>query len=308
MDMLRQKTENLINICRREAERTRVVVTGHDNPDADSVISAVMMKRLLAAGGVPSVIAFPTPPDNVTLRDMKTLCVWNDAFVRPFADGEVLLLVDHHKTFYKNEVLGCVDHHTTPPEPDFEFCYVAKASSCGKMIYDMMCACGVATELDERLALYSVYLDTQSCKSSKFKKWDAEWIAACIEKYGLDAGELEKMGYCLNSPDEPADVVAMYAYKRYEFGGAVCASTAIQIDVADGAWDGVIAQALRYLSDVTLREGYRAWAFVVNKPEISRSDIYWIYPDGRVERLELDRLASRSRDVIPVVSTIYLNE
>lgn len=302
MNALKIKTQKLIAHCQEYAARGRIVITGHDNPDADSVISAVMMKRLMDRCGVCCAVKFPTAPDNVTLRDVRALGIWDDAFVCSFDADDVLLLVDHHKTFYKNSVLACVDHHTTPPLPDCECAIVLKASSCGKMIYDMMVELDIADAHDERLALYSVYLDTQSCRSSKFNKADLPWVEECIAKYGIDPDEIERMGFCLNSPDEPIDVIAMYAYKRYEFQ-RVSASTAIQIDENDGRWEDIIPLAVGALLQKVKREGYAAWAFVVNKPQLSLSDIYWIYGE-RVEKLELDRLASRSRDVIPVVKVL----
>ena len=303
-ELLRRKTLELVSLCKKAAaEGLNVVITGHDFPDADSIISAYMMQDLLCRLGVSSCIKLPTPPDNVTLRDVKTLGVWNDEYLKPFDDCDALLLVDHHNTYYKNRVVACVDHHTTPPAPTCECALVVAASSCGKVIYDMMRACGIAQDRDERLALYSVYLDTQSCRSTKFNKADTPWVEECLEKYGIDRDLIERMGFCLVSPEESIDVIAMYAYKRYEFD-AVCASTVIQIDENDGRWENVLPIAINYLSQKTAAEEYAAWGFVVNKPMISRSDIYWIYRDGRVEKVALDRLASRTRDVIPVVSSI----
>ena len=303
MDFLKAKTRELAELCRNYQKKGSVVITGHDNPDADSIISAELMRRLLGAFSIECRIAFCTSPDNVTLRDMRALGVWNDDFLRGFDADDALLLVDHHKSFYDNLVIGCVDHHTTPPAPDCEFAIVYKASSCGKMIYDMMKASSVAGDEEEKLALYSVYLDTQSCRSSKFNKTDAPWIEECLSKYGVDRDAIEKMGFCLNSPCEPIDVISMYAYKRYEFK-SVSASTAIQIDDEDKGWESVIESAVDHLLKKTRKEGYALWAFVVNKPIKSRSDIYFIKENGIVEKLELDRLASRSKDVIPVVSAI----
>ena len=303
MDTLKGKTQKLIALCRDAAVRGRLVITGHDNPDADSVISAIMMKRLMDRSGVCCTVKFPTAPDNVTLRDVRALGIWDDTAVCLFDTDDVLLLVDHHKTLYKNNVLACVDHHTTPPAPDCECAIVLKSSSCGKIIYDMMTALDISDADDERLALYSVYLDTQSCRSTKFNKADLRWVEECMAKHSVDQKEIERMGFCLNSPDEPVDVIAMYAYKRYEFG-KISASTAIQIDDEDPRWDSVISKAVDLLKEKALKEGYAMWAFVVNKPMKTLSDIYFIFDNGDVQKLALDRLASRSKDVIPVVSLL----
>ena len=73
MNALKIKTQKLIAHCQEYAARGRIVITGHDNPDADSVISAVMMKRLMDRCGVCCAVKFPTAPDNVTLRDVRAL-------------------------------------------------------------------------------------------------------------------------------------------------------------------------------------------------------------------------------------------
>jgi len=303
-ELLKEKMLDLVALCKKViGDGGNIVITGHDNPDADSVISSVMMQGLLWRAGVDVEIKLPTPPDSVTLRDMQTLGIWDDSLVCPFDDGDLLLLVDHHKSFYKNRVIACVDHHTTPPAPECELAIVIKASSCGKIIYDMLRACEISSEEDELLALYSVYLDTQSCRSSKFNREDTPWVEKCIEKYSLDRESLELMGFCLNAPNTPVDELAMYAYKRYEFS-SVCASSVIQIDESEEGWNGAVARVLDLLLNKIANEEYAAWALVVNKPLVSRSDIYWIYKNGEVKKIELDRLASRSRDVIPVVSLI----
>ena len=171
-----------------------------------------------------------------------------------------------------------------------------------------MRACEISSEEDELLALYSVYLDTQSCRSSKFNREDAPWIEKCIEKYSLDREALELMGFCLNSSDTAVDELATYAYKRYELGGKTSASSCLQIDVNDEKWQGVIESVIEHLSRKVMDEDYAAWALVINMPKECRSDIYWIYRNGNVEKVALDRLASRSRDVIPVVSSLKQNK
>ena len=281
----------------------KLVITGHDMPDGDSVISAVMLERLLYKIGIKAAVKFPTPPDNVTLRDMKTLGIWRDEDSSGFESDDVLILVDHHVSFYNNKVIGCVDHHTTPPEPVFRNALIVKSSSCGKIIFDMAGECGCCDELMKKMALYSVFLDTQSCRSSKFDKGDLPWVEKMIVECAVDRDEIERMGFCLMSPSEDADELAMYAYKRYEFNGKRSASTCIQIDLNEGGWDERIPRIVEFLKQKTVSDGCEMWAFVLNMPIESRSDIYFIYPD-RVELLKLDRLASRSKDVIPIANSL----
>lgn len=300
-DLYRSKVGELVALCKNAIEGGfSVVVTGHDMPDCDSIISVVMLRELLLRLGVEAVIKFGTCPDGVTLRDMKRLGILDGVDFGGFGAKDMLILVDHHVTFYENKVIGCVDHHTTPPEANFDFNLVVKASSCGRVIYDMAVACGVADGFMEKMAIYSVYLDTQSCRSPKFDKSDLPWLADGIARLGLDESELVEMGFCLNSLDEDAEVLAMYAYKRYEFGGRVGASTCIQIDGEQDGWSDKIEDIVEHLKKKMVDDGAFIWVLVVNKPKIARSDLYFIR-EGGVEVVCLARLASRSRDVVPVV-------
>lgn len=300
-EFLKNKVEELVALCKNAIEGGfSVVVTGHDMPDSDSIISAVMLRELLSRLCVKATVKFGTCPDGVTLRDMKKLGVLDGVSFCGFESKDALVLVDHHVTFYGNKVIGCVDHHTTPPNADFALNLVLKASSCGRIIYDLAVACSVDDGFLEKMAIYSVYLDTQSCRSPKFDKADLPWLADGIARLGLDEDELEEMGFCLNSLDESAEALAAYAYKKYEFGGRIGASTCVQIDDEQCGWNKKIDEIVELLKQKMITDGAFIWVFVVNKPKIARSDLYFIR-EGGVEVVCLNRLASRSRDVVPVV-------
>ncbi len=285
------------------ADGSNIVITGHDMPDCDSIISAVMLRELLSRLGAETAVKFGTLPDGVTERLMKELGLLEGIGFDGFLPTDKLILVDHHVTFYKNEVIACIDHHTTPPEPEFTLNLVKKASSCGRIIFDLATACGVADEWMEKMAIYSVYLDTQSCLAPKFEKSDLPWLKDGIKRLSLDEKDLVKKGFCLNSLDEDAENLAMYAYKRYEFNGKVGASTCIQIDPNEEVWQSKIDEIIEFLKKKRASDENHLWAFVVNMPEIVRSDLYFIREDG-VETVRLDRLASRSRDVVPHMSKL----
>ena len=276
----------------------KTVITGHDMPDCDSVISAVMLRELLSRMGIEAVVKFATRPDEVTERICRELGVLNGVKFEGFDETDKLVLVDHHVTFYKNECFACVDHHTTPPEPNFALNLVQKASSCGRIVFDMAVDVGVSDDWMEKMAIYSVYLDTQSCLAPKFEKSDIPWLKDGIERLGLDEKDLIKKGFCLNSIDESAGALAMYGFKRYEFNGRVGASTCIQIDPYEMGWDDKTHEILDFLKEKMISDGACLWVFVVNKPSMVQSDLYFIRKSG-VEAVSLDRLASRSRDVVP---------
>lgn len=303
---VKEKTEELFSVCREAVGSGKTVaVTGHDSPDCDSVLSACLMRKLLQKGGIGCRVKFGTLPDPVTKRTIEDLGSGIDVTYDGFDEDDVLLLVDHHKCFYDHAVLGCVDHHTTPPEPDYGYNFVEKASSCGRMIFDMMCSIGLEDEESEIASLYSVYLDTQSCRSLKFLESDKEWVENCIKKYSLDREQLTRLGFCLNDPTSPTEELALCAFKRYEFCGKIGISSCIQTDNAGAcAIERRMPEIFEYVEKYLNDKHAFLCAYIVNNPEIEKSDIYFIEADGRRRRVPLDRLASRSRDVIPVVKAL----
>jgi len=303
-DYLKNKTLQLCELCRNAAaDGSNIIITGHDMPDCDSIVSAVMLRELLSRLKIKARVKFGTLPDGVTERLVNELGALDSVSFEGFNSDDKLVLVDHHVTFYKNEVIACVDHHTTPPEPSFALNLVQKASSCGRIVFDMSVACGVSDGWMEKMAIYSVYLDTQSCLAPKFEKSDIPWIKDAIERLCIDEKKLIKDGFCLNSLNEDTDVLAMYAYKRYEFGGKTGASNCIQIDPEEYGWHSKIGEIVELLKRKIIEENILLWVLVVNKPEMVQSDLYFVRKSG-VEVVKLDRLASRSRDVVPHMSVM----
>ena len=303
-EFMKNETLRVLALCGiSAADGANIVITGHDMPDCDSIISAVMMRELLSRAGIRATVKFGTRPDGVTARIVEELGVLDGISFEGFEETDKLIVVDHHVTFYKNEVIACIDHHTTPPEPNFEFNLVQKASSCGRMIFDMATSVGESDSWLEKMAIYSVYLDTQSCLAPKFNEDDLPWLEDGIKRLELDEKDLVKKGFCLNSLGESAETLAMYAYKKYEFNGRIGASTCIQIDPSEDGWSERIAEMLEILKRKMISNGASLWVLVVNMPEIVRSDLYFIR-DGKIETVKLDRLASRSKDVVPHMTSL----
>ena len=64
-------------------------------------------------------------------------------------------------------------------------------------------------------------------------------------------------------------------------------------------WQSRIEEVISLIIKKLNAENILGWALVINKPLINQSDVYFIYPNMTIELVKLDRLASRSRDVIP---------
>jgi hypothetical protein len=90
----------------------------------------------------------------------------------------------------------------------------------------------------------------------------------------------------------------------YEYNGKMTASTCIQIDPEDEKWQPLISEIVGCLKKRCEKDSCLLWAFVVNMPALMRSDIYFVSSNGVENLLKLERLASRSRDVVPVMKAL----
>lgn len=306
-----EMTRTLLSLCEKKlSEKKHIIITGHDCPDSDSLISSYLMKCLLCRAGIEATVRFATQPDRVSAENAKWLCFYDEIEFGNYSSDDAILIVDHHKSHFDSEfdVFGCVDHHTTPPLPEYEYNFVEYASSCGKIIYDMMCTVGFDNGESEKLALYSVYLDTQSCKSSKFNSEDSEWVENTLEKYNIDRAHIEKMGYCYNDfRNSTVSELALCGFKKYKFFGYTGISACIQSAPEDiGTAEQMLRDIFKYLALYMKENDIFMCAYVLNVPEKKHSDIYFVTPGKDEEnfifkKVSLDRLASRSRDVVPVV-------
>ena len=102
-EFMKNETLRLLALCGiSAADGANIVITGHDMPDCDSIISAVMMRELLSRAGVGARVKFGTRPDGVTARIAEELGVLDGISFEGFEETDKLILVDHHVTFYKN--------------------------------------------------------------------------------------------------------------------------------------------------------------------------------------------------------------
>ena len=291
------------NICRQWQGR-RIFVMGHSPADFDTLASAALAAAVLCRGGVCAEPVFPDirpPDDDVPLAVMRRHGIDPAEWVRASnIDGSSvpILLVDCHTSCIAGDVCAVIDHHPTaepPPVPAELYANVA-ASSCTLMIYRMARECGIEpTDAEERLAVRSVYMDTQSLLSPKFDPADRQWLGEMIKKHSLDEAELRRQGICLADTSRPISELAVGGLKYYTLAGVGCASSHLQ---AEAISDELIAECVSFLEARRLREGVAVWVFYAAEPLCGRSVVVYITANGTVRR-EYDRFLSRAKDIIP---------
>lgn len=294
-----ERSDRLRGIAEHAAQNGRVVITGHDHADTDSVISCVLMRALLSAWGVPADVALPAGADRQSRRVLAGFGVDVPAMEGPVREGDQLILVDHHRPLHGGQVAACIDHHPAVCPPAYPYVQIEPRGACALQALDLLHEAGVCvTAWQEALAVTALWLDTVALRSAKISAQEAAWGRTRAEELGLDLAQLEREGLGLADMRLAPELLAMQNKKTYDFDGVRVISTALQTDA-------MTQERLAALLDVIRRAlpAQRAalWVFLVHDPLAMRTMEYDIYPDGRVRTIAYDCLASRGKNVMPRV-------
>ena len=291
-----KRTAHLFALCNEAAKAGRLVITGHDRADVDSVAGCVLMQRLLAHWGIAAQIVLHEP-DRQSRRVMARFGVDAERMRGQTAETDSLILVDHHHCMHPGHVLACVDHHPTDYPPDFPYVQIEDCGACAVMALRLMKEAGApVTREDERLAITALYLDTIALKSAKISREEAAWGEAEARRLRLDEDWLRREGMGLRDMSLPDRELAMLGKKVYDFGEKRVLSTYIQTDaMTQERLDGI----LRILKEEMAREQADLWAYLIHDPVRMRSTEIDLMPDGTIHTIEYGYLTSRGKDVMP---------
>lgn len=291
-----ERTEKLRQLL--SAAAGRIAVTGHDGADVDSVISCVLMQRLLERWHIPCRIAL-NAPDKQSRRVLERFGVDVQALEGETKPDDCLILVDHHQSTRPGKVIACVDHHPTAYPPAYPYVQIEGSGACAVLMLRLMQEAGVSvTPEEERLAIAALYLDTIALRSAKITKEEAAWGKREADRLGLGVAWLEKEGMGLTDMRLPAQTLAMLGKKRFTYGGRIVLSTYVQTDAMTQDKLDAILSVLR---EAIAQEGADLWVFLVHDPRRGRSMQVNLAPDGSMERIDYDYLVSRGKDVMPRV-------
>ena len=295
-ELMSERTENLRQLL--SAASGRIAVTGHDGADVDSVISCVLVQRLLARWNIPCRIAL-NAPDKQSRRVLEKFGIDVQALEGETKPDDCLILVDHHQSERAGKVVACIDHHPTDYPPDDPYVQIEDSGACAVMVLRLMHEAGVdVTPEDERLAIAALYLDTIALRSAKITKEEAAWGRQEAGRLGLDEAWLEKEGMGLTDMSLPAQTLAMLGKKRFQYGDRVVLSTYVQTDAMT---DEKLDEILNLQREAMAREQADLWVFLVHDPIAQRTMEYDVSADGSVCVIDHGCLASRGKDVMPRV-------
>lgn len=297
------RVHRLRTVCAEAAER--IVLTGHDHADVDSVISCLLMRRLLGAWGMDAAIALPGGSDRQSARVLAGVGIDTAPLAGEIASDDCLILLDHHQPLHDGRVIACIDHHPTETLPQYPYVQIEPRGACALQVFDLMREAGIPMDAqDERLAVTALWLDTVALRSAKISKEEAAWGRGRAQALGLNINMLEREGLGLADLTRPPEWLAMQNKKTFVFSGSRVCSTTIQ---AHGMTQAQLDRILDVLRRAAAQEGAALWVYLVSDPIAMRSVRYDIAPDGCIKRIPYEFLASRGKNVMPDVEQSMKN-
>lgn len=285
---------------RGAAAQGRLVITGHDAPDADSCLSCAMLLELARLWNIPARIALPTPPDEAAMRVLPRLGLDPAPWRGDIREDDFLALVDHHQPLHGGRLAAVIDHHPTDYPPDAPFVLISPSGACAMMLWRLCRAAGLpdAGERLERMAVTALYLDTMALRSAKIPQEEADWAAERASALGMDVSWLTQEGLGLEDMGRPARELARLSLKTYDFGGVRVCSSYVQTDaMTQERLSAILSEVRAELAN----SGAARWVFLVQDPVRGRTEEYDLTPDGNVAHIGYDFLASRGKNIMPRV-------
>ena len=176
----------------------KVIVTGHKNPDTDSICSSIVMANLAKHYGVDSKAVRLGNLNKETEFVFKHLNMEPQELIEKVEEGQKLILVDHNEKGQSIEgrenakVLAVIDHHRIA---DFEtnepLYYLAKPYGCtATILFEEYRKAGL--EIDKTmgtLMLSAIVSDTLLLKSPTCTEKDVKAVQELEKITGLKASE-----------------------------------------------------------------------------------------------------------------------
>lgn len=194
-------------------------IIGHNNPDVDSIVSAMLLKDIFILLDIKCDYAIfeNDYPDNYNSKVVNSFLDYNPVIIKnEDIDKNKYFLVDHNNLNQsiknKDLVVGCIDHHPNSNEiPNIingEYC-------CNALfIYDLFKDV-YEFNTEQKKAIYIAFLmDSKFMKSSRFKEKDKK----LVQELGCDNFFNEYFEkYFVPTDLSSKDVFYKNGYKTYKF-------------------------------------------------------------------------------------------
>lgn len=288
----------------------KITILGHDNPDVDSVLSAILFSKVLDFWEIEN--------EFLILQEIKeddTYSIVKELFhidMRKYQSiGEDnqrnIVLLDHYQTLHQGKVFACIDHHFTTREFDYPFKYVKHSCATAYLIYEIMKLSGyMPLKEDVEMIIMAMLIDTVAFKSTKTVESEAKLAKELAKKYDVDFYLLEKYGLALTDISSMSDESIIsngqkwYNYRRIkDVGSSYLQLYGMPTDKIINKWLDLIAKKL---VDV----GADMLIFLIFDVKEGNTYEYRVTCQS-TKQLTYKGILSRGKDIMPKIEAMFLN-
>ncbi len=279
----------------------KYIILGHVNPDVDSVLSGVLLERILNRY-TNNEFKFIIPDDfidDITKKIVNDLGIDISKYQEKNIDSDdKIILVDHYEdTRYPNNICAIYDHH--PPTSGFnnplKSAYY-NTPSCSATTVIAKVFNDYLTKEDFVLVLVGALVDTVSFKSTKTNQEEVKYLTEKAKEFNIDINNYYDIGLCLNDIDDPNEVF-LYGLKKYTLQDKKVESSYIQIkDVQDNKdkIKNIISLIVNYINTNNID----IFVFIVHDMDNFKTITFEISKDN-IETKTYEQYTSRGSTIIP---------
>lgn len=277
----------------------KIYIMGHDNPDVDSVLSGLLLSKYLSFKNINNSFIIPNSiSDLPTIKFLNKLGVYPLDLVVNEKDilGKDVFLVDHFKTKYDVNVLGVIDHHKTSEKFNYDFHFYEPSASCCRLIYDFMKNDNYKlSEQDYLWVLYSIVLDTNGCRNTKFTEKDKEIIDFICSILNLNLQSIIDECTLLTDLSQSMSKIVENGFKSYNIKNHLIYSS--YIEVKDLSLLNIYCYSKHIQKTLTYNKNVDFWIFIIIDYNTDSSYVYRISTDNILISF-YDKVISRGNDII----------
>lgn len=276
-----------------------IYVLGHKNPDVDSVVSGLLMVKLLNYKGYKAEFIIPDKYlDNETYNLLKKYGIDMLDYKKNLIKGATYFLVDHSKRLLDGKIIGIIDHHNDILKKTPDFYINEDSSSTAMIIYKQ--AKEIFNKQDELLVVLANLVDTASFNSTKTKKEDIATSLKLIKKNNFDYKTLYKDGLCLTPLDNLRDA-AFTGYKKNIFKNKVIASSYVQLYEYDFDRERIM---LNIVKDELRIDEIDLYVFLIHDMKNLKTKTYF-FLKNEIKEYRYNKYTSRKEAINPVIERLY---
>ncbi len=303
-----------------------IIVIGHKNPDTDSVVSAIMLTRILHKEGKK---VRPAIAGKINRETDFILSYFKQNAPQIISENDIaqheIFLVDHNELNQsiasKDNIYGVLDHHPLSGIKTDNTIYfrVEPLGSTATLIYKIIKEKGINIKEEEAgLLLSAIISDTLNLNSSTTTTEDIDYLYELSQIAKIDSEDLAQKMFEAKSDFSGRDIndIIRGDMKEYDFNGkkvGIGVSETTSLSYFDKNEAKVVQAVEKAKKDTGLDAFYFAAVNIINQ-------ITYFYPAGEEEKKvirevftgkEKDNLflltdiSSRKKEIAPPLSAYY---